>query len=93
MTVSERMQRALEAYCDGMDDSGLRSLGNDVRRGGLAWFPDEFGAAISAGEFTPRRWEYFTNVALDDDDDAALDRYLRLVWSATAPDRPYPLDA
>jgi hypothetical protein len=93
MAVSERMKVVLIAYCEGMDANGLRSLSNDVKRGGLAWFPDEFAEAIKSEDFTPRKWEQFTNVLMDDDDDALLDEYLRQVWSRAAPERPYPLDA
>ena len=93
MAISQRMEDTLIAYCDGMDANGLRSLSNDVKRGGLAWFPDEFSEAIKNGDFTPRKWEQFTNVLMDDDDDALLDEYLRQVWSKAAPERPYPLDA
>lgn len=92
MAISQRMEETLLAYCDGMDPNGLQSLSIDVRRGGLAWFPEEFAAAIVNGDFTPREWERLTNVLMDDDDDALLDEYLREVWSQATPDRPFPLD-
>jgi hypothetical protein len=86
------MKQTLVAYCDGMDENGLDALAADVQRGGLAWFPDEFASLIRAGALTPRHWEYFTNVMVDDDDVDQLDEYLRTVWSKAAPERPYPLD-
>jgi hypothetical protein len=90
MATTERMKKVLIAYCDGMEDDSLEALGEDIRNGGLAWFPEEFEAAIRTGEFTPARWEYFANVGLDDDDEELLAQYLRQVWSNAEPDRPYP---
>jgi len=91
MTVSDRLRDTIAAYCSDTDDLG--DLTHDVKSGVLDWFPAEFATAIGAGEFTPRTWELLTDVALDDDDDELLDRYLRQVWSAAAPTEPYPLDA
>jgi hypothetical protein len=91
MTVSDRLKDTIEAYCGDTDD--LDDLTQAVENGHLDWFPAEFAAAIRAGEFTPRSWERLTDVAMDDDEDVLLDHYLRQVWAAAAPGRPYPLDA
>jgi hypothetical protein len=91
--VNDRLAKSIEAYCHAMDDGGIDDLARTVSSGSAAWFPDAFGEGLRAGRFTPREWERLTNVAMDDDDEEELDRYLRLVWSKVAPDRPYPLDA
>lgn len=91
--ISNRLKEAIGLYCLQMDDVLVEDLGSAVRQGQLDWFPDEFGAAIRNGEFTPRRWEDLTDVIMDDDDDALLDDYLRLVWSKAAHGQPYPGDS
>jgi hypothetical protein len=91
--ISDRLTEAISLYCLQMDDVLMSDLTRAVDEGPLGWFPDEFAAAIKAGEFTPSRWEKLTDVLMDEDDDALLDEYLRDVWSHAAPGQPYPLDA
>ena len=88
--VSERLLDALMAYCNEMDEPGLEALLGDVRRGGLAWFPQEFADAIRAGDFTPELWERLTNIGIDEDDYRLLGKFLREVWAAVAPAEPFP---
>jgi hypothetical protein len=90
--MNDRLRKAIGTYCLQMDDEIIDSLTRVVQRGALDWFPEEFAAAIRAGEFTPRGWEDLTDVMMDDDDGELLEEYLRLVWSRAAPHQPYPLD-
>mgnify|MGYP001213163221 CR=1 FL=1 len=93
MNVSERLQETLTDYLLEGDPVGIEDLGRVVRRGDKPWFVTEFEAALQAGAFTPQWWG--TTLYHDewtDEDADELDRDLRLVWTAIAPDRPYPLD-
>jgi hypothetical protein len=88
--MNDRLRDAIGTYClQTLDEVLIEDLTHDVQHGSLGWFPDEFGAAIPTGEFTPRRWGQLTDVLMEDDDDHQLDEYLRLVWSRAAPHPPY----
>lgn len=91
--ISQRLAREIATYCHELNAITLDDLAADIADGPLAWFPDEFAAAIESGNITPSQWGQLTDTDLDGDDTRTLEADLRLVWSKIAPGQPFPLDA
>jgi hypothetical protein len=92
--VPERVEQVLTNYIVQGDQRGIEALAHDVRQPNLRWFPAEFERLLRAGGPSVQWWG--TKLYRDDwtDDEAdLLDRDLRLIWTAIAPGRPYPLNA
>lgn len=90
--LSSRLVAAIEGGCHEVDPLLVDSLAESIRGGGMAFFVNEFAAAIRAGVFTPTLWGRLTTTDLDPDDEEQLDKDLRYVWSKVAPGRSYPGD-
>jgi hypothetical protein len=87
--MSPQLIAQLSTSCKKMDSGTIGQLGAAVQSGQLPWFVRDFRSALDGG-FTIEGWRAITQLDIADGDKTKVEQQARTVWTAVAPNEPFP---